>query len=88
MGEGVAERFDLVVTIDAASRKSLGIEADPVVRNGKLEVFCKAVGSGKVTLSSSVGKDGSVEGGIGSMAFSREISIVSRPFATENGGWL
>ena len=88
MGEGVAERFDLVVTIDAASRKSLGIEADPVVKNGKLEVFCKNVGSGKVTLSSSVGKDGSVEGGIGSMAFSREISIVSRPFATENGGWL
>ena len=88
MGESVAERFDLVVDIDAASRKALGIEADPVVRNGKLEVFCKAVGSGKITISSSVGKDTGMADGIGSMAFSREISIVSRPFATGNGGWL
>ena len=88
MGEGVAERFDLVVDIDAASRKALGIEADPVVRNGKLEVCCKAVGSGKITISSSVGKDTGMADGIGSMAFSREISIVSRPFAAGNGGWL
>jgi hypothetical protein len=29
-----------------------------------------------------------MENGIGEMTYSREISIVSRPFATDNGGWL
>ena len=28
------------------------------------------------------------EDGIGGMSYSREISIISRPFATQNGGWL
>ena len=48
----------------------------------------RCIGSGKITLSASVGKDPNLEDGIGGMAYTREISIISRPFATDNGGWL
>ena len=76
------------LTIDEASRTSLGITGDPVVTEGKMKITCSAVGAGKITISGSVGKDPEMENGIGGLAWSREISIVSRPFATNNGGWL
>lgn len=76
------------ITIDEASRTSLGLVSDPVINGGYLELECSKIGAGKVTLSSSVGKDPQKEDGIGGMDYSREISIVSRPFATSNGGWL
>ena len=76
------------ISIDDASKASLGISGDPVIRNGKLEVECTKVGAGKITLSASVGKDPEREDGIGGMSYSREISLVSRPSATKNGGWL
>lgn len=87
-GEGVASHLGVTAVIDEASRRSLGIDADPQIKDGKMTLTCKAVGAGKITIQSSVGKDAETEGGIGSMEFSREISIVSRPFATDNGGWL
>ncbi len=81
--------FDVyTISVDEATRTSLGLAADPVIRNGKLEIKCGKVGAGKISLSSSVGKDTEIEGGIGSMNYSREISIVSREFAANNGGWL
>lgn len=76
------------ISIDDASRTSLGITADPVVKDGHLEITCSRTGAGKITLSASVGKDPEKEDGIGQMEYSREISIVSRPFVSENGGWL
>ncbi len=76
------------ITVDEATKASLGLTADPVTRNGRLEIECGKVGAGKITLSAAVGKDNNMENGIGSMAYSREISIVSREFATDNGGWL
>jgi subtilisin family serine protease len=76
------------ITMDNASRESLGIEADPVIKGGYLEICCKNIGAGKLTLKASVGKDETLDGGIGGMAYTREISIASRPFATSNGGWL
>jgi hypothetical protein len=76
------------VTVDEATRTSLGLESDPVVKNGKLEIECSKIGSGKIVLSGNVGKDTQKEDGIGEMAYSRTISIASRPFATNNGGWL
>ncbi|MBQ8421812.1 MAG: S8 family serine peptidase [Bacteroidales bacterium] len=79
---------EYTVSIDDASHKALGLSADPVISNGHLEICCNAIGSGKITLSASVGKDPDLEGGIGGMAYTREISIISRPFATDNGGWL
>ena len=88
LGEGVAKRYDMTVSVDNATKAALGLTTDPVVRNGKLEICCSKIGSGKIKITSSVGKDDSMTDGIGGMAFSREISITSRPFATNNGGWL
>ena len=79
---------DYKISIDEASRKSLGLASDPVIRNGKIELTCSSIGSGRITISSAVGKDTGMENGIGEMEYSRVISIVSRPFATNNGGWL
>jgi subtilisin family serine protease len=76
------------ITIDEASRKSLGLASDPVKREGFLEIECTKIGAGKITLSAAVGKDPDKTDGIGEMSYSREISIVSRAFATNNGGWL
>ena len=79
---------DYTVTVDAATKSALGLDSDPVIRNGKLEITCSKIGSGKITLSGAVGKDTEIEGGIGEMSYSRTLSIASRPFATNNGGWL
>ncbi len=76
------------ITVDDATKASLGLTSDPVIKDGKLEIECSRVGAGKITLSATVGKDTALENGIGEMAYSREISIVSREFATNNGGWL
>lgn len=76
------------ITIDEASRKSLGLTSDPVKKEGFLEIECTKIGAGKITLSAAVGKDPDKADGIGEMSYSREISIVSRAFATNNGGWL
>ena len=79
---------EYTISVDETSRTSLGLASDPVVKNGHLEIKCDKVGAGKITLSAAVGKDTEMENGIGEMNYSREISIVSRPFATDNGGWL
>ena len=79
---------DYTVSVDEEARTSLGLVSDPVIRNGKLEIECSKIGSGKITLSGKVGKDPEREDGIGDMGYSRELSIASRPFATSNGGWL
>jgi hypothetical protein len=76
------------ISIDEASRASLGLASDPVIKNGCLEIECTKIGAGKIVLSSAVGKDTQIENGIGEMSYSREISIVSRPYAATNGGWL
>lgn len=86
---GNADGLEYVsVTIDEAGRNSLGLSADPVINGGKLEVTCTKVGSGKVTVTATVGRDKEIEGGISGMEFTREISIVSRSFVSDNGGWL
>ena len=79
---------EYTISVDETSRTSLGLASDPVVKNGHLEIKCDKIGAGKITLSAAVGKDTEMENGIGEMNYSREISIVSRPFATDNGGWL
>ena len=80
------DKYEL--SIDQESRTSLGLTSDPAIKNGYLEIQCSKIGAGKITLSAAVGKDTAKEDGIGEMAYTREISIVSRPFATDNGGWL
>ncbi len=76
------------INVDEASKASLGLTGTPAIKDGKLEIECSKVGAGKIVLNAAIGKDTNMENGIGSMAYSREISIVSREFATSNGGWL
>lgn len=76
------------ISVDEASSTSLGLASDPVIKDGCLEIECSKIGAGKIVLNSAVGKDPEREDGIGEMAYSREISIVSRPYVAKNGGWL
>ena len=80
--------FTYTISIDSDSRASLGITSDPVIRGNMLEITCSKTGSGRITLSSSVGKDETLSDGISGLNFSRTISIVSRPVKAKNGGWL
>lgn len=80
--------LDYTVTVEASAMDALGLSGAPVVKDGYMELTCSKVGAGKIRLSSSVGKDTSREDGIGGLDFSREISIVSRPFVSKNGGWF
>ena len=85
---GSAKTLNYTMTVDSATKESLGLTADPVVKNGVMELTCTKVGAGKVTFTSAIGKDNAMENGIGEMKFSREVSIVSRPYAATNGGWF
>ena len=87
-GGHAADLTYLGVDVGSASA-SLGLDSTPVVENGVLKLTCTKVGSGKVTVKAIAGGD-KLGGGdsIGGMEISREISIVSRPLATQNGGWL
>ena len=80
--------LNYAITVDEASGTSLGLASDPVIKDGFLEIECAKIGAGKIVISSAVGKDPEREDGIGEMAYSREISIVSRPYVAKNGGWL
>ena len=88
-GGHAAELTYLGVEVSSEVSASLGLESDPVVENGVLKLTCTKIGSGKIKVRAIAGGD-KLGGGdsIGGMEISREISIVSRPFTTKNGGWL
>lgn len=88
-GGHAAELTYLGVEVSSEVSASLGLESKPVVENGMLKLTCTKVGSGKIKVRAIAGGD-KLGGGdsIGGMEISREISIVSRPFKTKNGGWL
>lgn len=85
---GTIGNFDFEVGVDELTKAALGLDADPVIKDGKLEILCSKVGAGKIRIASSVGKDTSREDGIGGLDFHREVSVVSRPFVSVNGGWF
>jgi hypothetical protein len=88
-GGHAADLTYLGIEVSPAAKESLGINADPVLTDGILQLTCTKIGSGKISIRAIAGGD-TLGGGdsIGGMEISREISIVSRPFATKNGGWL
>lgn len=79
---------DYTVLIGEDAANSLGLTAHEITEDGRLEFTCSAIGSGKITLKSSVGKDPQKDDGIGGMDFFKEVSVVCRSSATRNGGWL
>lgn len=89
MGAHAADLTYLGIDIDKTAAASLGIEGTPVLENGILKLTCTKVGAGKITVRAIAGGDKLGGGGsIGGTEFSKDVSIVSRPYVSENGGWL
>ena len=76
------------VQVGAVDALVLGINSTPEIKDGILEIECTKTGAGKILICSRVGKDPEMSDGIGDMNYYCEISIVSRPYVSENGGWL
>lgn len=75
--------------IDKETINSLGWESAPIItEDGMLEFTCTKTGAGKISFSSSIGKDPDMADGIGGMNYSYEISITCRNNIASNGGWL
>lgn len=76
--------------VSDADRNALGLAEDPYVQYGKLFIHPTKVGSAKIKVTAVGG--GTLLGGgnrpTGGMEISQEISIVSRSFKSDNGGWL
>lgn len=89
MGGEASHLTYLGIDLSDTAASSLGISSDPIIEKGILKVTCTKVGSGKITVRAIAGGD-NLGGGdsIGGMEFSKEISIVSRPYVSGNGGWL
>ena len=80
IGEGYA------MEISPADAQALGIENNPQIKNGILELTCTKVGSGKISFKASVGND--EDGVIPELQYNKDLSIVCRPSVASNGGWL
>jgi hypothetical protein len=72
--------------ISPADAQALGIENNPQIKNGILELTCTKVGSGKISFKASVGNDEA--GVIPELQYNKDLSIVCRPSVASNGGWL
>ena len=68
------------------TKDALGISDIPAISEGKAEIICSKIGSGKIRFKASVGKDEA--GVIPELDYYKEVSIVSRPAIASNGGWL
>ena len=80
----------LGVEVDDEAREALGIEGQPEVKNGRLNIHCTKVGSAKVKITAIAGGDVlGTEGVMGGTPFTKEVSVLSREVAVaKNGGWL
>lgn len=83
-----ASTMTYLIDMSDEDMASLGVTESPIIKDGKLEICCSKIGAGKIRFTSKIGKDTEIENGIGGMEFSREISIISRPYAAANGGWF
>lgn len=90
MGGAAANITYLDIEISDEARDALGLEEEPFIKNGKLNICCKKNGSAKIRIHAIAGGDVlGTEGVMGGTAFSKEVSIVSRESGmAKNGGWL
>lgn len=80
----------LSVEVSDADREALGLAEDPELMYGRLYVHPTKIGAGKIKITA-VGGGDSLGGGSnppGGMPVTQEISIISRSFKSDNGGWL
>ena len=80
----------LGVEIDDPDRQALGLAEDPEIKYGRLYIHPTKTGSGKIRVKAVGGGDllGGGDNPPGGMELTQEISIISRSFKSENGGWL
>ncbi len=77
------------VTIDPADMEKLGMETAPSISYGKLSIQCTKPGSAKITITAIAGgSESGTSSTMGGMEISKEIVIVARTVASDNGGWL
>lgn len=78
------------VEIDEPYRSSLGLESDPQIVDGMLLIHPTKCGSGKILVRAISGGDfiGGGDNPVGGMEICGTISLIVRPFKSENGGWL
>ena len=79
----------LGVDVSPEAYESLGLQAEPYIKYGRLYIHPTKCGSARMTVKAVGG--GTAIGGddaIGGMEISQEISIVVRSFKSSNGGWL
>lgn len=79
----------LSVTISAADKAKLGIEAAPEMVYGKLKIKCTKPGSAKITVKA-VGGGTNVGTGsqMGGFEITKEFALVARSVQSQNGGWF
>ena len=88
-GAGATRLTYTGVEMSSDDRAALGLDSTPSVVNGYLVFTPVLAGSAKLTVSAIAGGDtvGS-SSGMGGTEISREISILARNVASDNGGWL
>ncbi len=77
------------VEVSDSDRKVLGLVQDPYIKYGRLYIHPTKMGSAKFTIKA-VGGGDEIGGGdkVGGMEVSQDVSVISRPFKSSNGGWL
>ena len=69
--------------------KTLGVEGEPYINNGRLFIKCTKYGSAKIRITAIAGGDNvATDAEMGGSEFTREVSLLSRDSIAENGGWL
>ena len=89
LGDGAYNMTILDVEMSDSDIAALGLEKKPEVRYGKLVINPSKAGSAKLKIKAIAG--GTQVGGdkvVGGQEIVREISVIARPVAAANGGWL
>lgn len=89
-GGSAANITYLSVELSDEAREALGVEGNPEIRNGRLNIKCTKVGSAKLTVKAIAGGGTlATEGNMGGSEFTKEVSVLCREVAVaKNGGWL
>ena len=79
----------LDIEVSDTAKQALGLETDPTITHGRLHIKATKSGCAKITIHAIGSGDRLGDGtNIGGMEITRDISIISRPVKSSNGGWL
>ena len=89
LGEPGTTDGQILCEVSDADRESLGLVSDPYMQYGKLFIHPTKIGSGKVKIKAVAGGTAvGTDEATGGMFMEQEVSIISRTFKSQNGGWL